>query len=62
MVSKVFRMFYNGIRFLGSPVYRELIAVDPSVKISRAPSASFRIGKHFRTRRKVEVNVREKRL
>lgn len=59
MANKLFRIIYNGIRFIGSPAYVKLLAVEPSTRISKSANATLRIGKKFRARHNVEINVRE---
>ena len=59
MANKLFRVIYNGIRFLGSPAYNNLIAVEPSTRISKSIHATLKIGKNFRARYNVEINARD---
>lgn len=58
MIKKIFRCIYNCIRFIGYPCYRNLLAVTASTTIEKSPKANMKIGKGFRTRRHVEINVR----
>lgn len=60
MANKIFRLIYNGIRFLGSPAYANLLAVEPSAKISRSAGSTLHIGEKFRARHHVELNVRDR--
>lgn len=59
MANKFIRLFYNGIRFIGNPAYSNLLAVELSTKISKSSRAVLKVGKKFRARRNVEVNVRD---
>lgn len=59
MANKVVRLLYNGIRGIGNPVYLRLLAVEPSTRISRASGTRVKIGKGFRSRHHVEINVRD---
>lgn len=59
MIKKIFRCIYNCIRFVGYPCYRNLLAVTVSTIIEKSPKATLKIGKGFRTRRHVEINVRD---
>ena len=59
MANKLFRLLYNGIRGIGNPVYFRLAAVEPTTRISRASGAVLNIGKGFRSRHHVEINVRD---
>lgn len=62
MANKIIRLVYNGIRFIGNPAYSNLLAVEPSTRISKSGSAILKIGKRFRARHNVELNVREKAI
>lgn len=62
MASKVIRLLYNGIRFIGNPAYANLFAVEPSARISKASDAILKIGRGFRSRHNVELNVRDKAI
>lgn len=62
MIKKAFRLLYNGIRFIGKPSYRNLLAVDTSVRIEKSKRAALQIGKAFRSRQNVELNVRSGKL
>ena len=58
MIKKAFCVLYNGIRFIGHPCYRNLLAVDTSTRVERSRKAKIQIGSKFRTRRNVELNAR----
>ena len=58
MIKKALRVLYNGLRFIGKPSYCNLLAVDATTKIEKNRSATLCVGKAFRTRRNVELNVR----
>lgn len=60
MVNKIFKVIYNGIRFIGNPAYKNLIAVEPSTRISKSGNSMLIIGKKFRARHNVEINARDK--
>lgn len=62
MANKIIRLIYNGIRFIGNPVYSNLLAVEPSTRISKSTGAILKIGKKFRARHNVEINVRDKAI
>ena len=59
MMKKICRVLYNTVRFLGHRDYRNLLAVESSVHIDVAKRATLRIGRKFRARRGVEINVRD---
>lgn len=59
MANKLVRLFFNGIRFIGNPAYASLLAVEPSTKISKSKSSLLKIGKKFRSRHNVEINIRD---
>ena len=60
MANKIIRLIYNGIRFIGNPAYSDLLAVEPSTRINKSAGAILKIGKKFRARHNVELNVRDK--
>lgn len=62
MANKIIRLIYNGIRFVGNPAYSNLLALEPSTRISKSAGALLKIGEKFRTRHNVELNVREKAI
>lgn len=62
MIKKAFRMLYNSIRLIGKPCYRNLLAVEPTARIEKSKKATLQIGKAFRARRNVELNVRSGKL
>ena len=62
MANKIIRLIYNGIRFVGNPAYSNLLAVEPSTRISKSAGAILKIGKKFRSRHNVELNVRDKAI
>ena len=59
MANKLVRLFYNGIRGIGNPVYHRLLAVEPTTRVSCSSGATLHVGKGFRPRHHVEINVRE---
>ena len=59
MDNKIIRIIVNGIRFIGKPFYKNVLAVDTTTIIRKTSSAKVRIGKGFRSRRNVEINVRD---
>mgnify|MGYP000298760744 CR=1 FL=1 len=60
MANKIIRLIYNGIRFVGNPAYSDLLAVEPSTRINKSAGSILKIGKKFRARHNVELNVRDK--
>ena len=60
MVSKIWRVVFNAVRFIGNNSMRNLLCVDTSAKIEKTKGATLKIEKNFRTRRNVEINVRDK--
>lgn len=60
MASKIVRLIWNGIRFIGNPAYANLLAVEPSARISKSAGSILKIGKRFRARHNVELNIRDK--
>ena len=50
---------YNSIRFVGYPCWQNLLAVDYSMRIEKSPKAKLTIGRKFRARRNVELNIRD---
>lgn len=58
MIKKIFRLFYNGIRFIGKSCARQLLAVEVTVKVEQNKNATLCVGKGFRARRNVELNAR----
>lgn len=62
MANKIIRVLYNRIRFIGNPAYSNLLAVEPSTRISRSAGATLEIGRKFRARHNVEINVRDKAI
>lgn len=60
MANRLIRLLYNGIRGIGNPVYWHLPAVEPTTRISCASGAALTVGKGFRSRYNVEINVRDK--
>lgn len=59
MIRKLFRVIINAIRFLGLPCYRNLLCVNATTHVEVHKYGELTIGKGFRTRRNVELNVRE---
>lgn len=59
MANKLVRLLYNGIRGIGNPVYHRLLAVEPTTRICCSSGAILNIGKGFRARHHVEINVRD---
>ena len=62
MIKKIFRLLYNSIRFIGKHCYRNLLAVETTARIEKNKKATLQIGKAFRARRNVELNVRSGKL
>lgn len=60
MINKFFILMYNGIRFFKKKNYKKLLCVNVSMKYDVDRDANIIIGKRFRTRRNVELNVRDK--
>ena len=58
MDNKLARVIFNGIRFIGNPQYLHLLGVDTTAVIKTQKKAALKIGKNFRCRRNVELNVR----
>lgn len=59
MISKMFKIVYNAIRFMGKSSYMQLLYVESTTKISKSSNAVLNIGKNFRARHNVEINVRD---
>lgn len=59
MANKILRVIYNGLRFIGNPAYKNLLAVEPSTRISKSKNAILKIGKKFRSRYNVEIHARD---
>lgn len=59
MINKIFRVLFNIIRFLGYKNFKNLLAVNVSAQISKDRTARFSVGRRFRTRRNVEINIRK---
>lgn len=59
MDNKVIRILINGVRFLGTPFYKRVLAVDTTTIIRKSPKASINVGYGFRSRRNVEINARD---
>lgn len=62
MANKIIRLIYNGIRFIGNSAYSNLLAVESSTRIGKSTGAILKIGKKFRARHNVELNVRDKAI
>lgn len=60
MASKIIRLIWNGMRFIGNPAYANLLAIEPSARISKSAGSVLKIGKKFRARHNVELNIRDK--
>lgn len=60
MASKILRLIWNSMRFIGNPAYTNLLAVEPSARISKSAGSVLKIGKKFRARHNVELNIRDK--
>ena len=58
MLKQMRRIVYNGLRFIGKKNYKNILLVDPSFMIVLGKKSRLSIGKKFRTRRNVEINVR----
>lgn len=59
MISKLAITAFNAIRFIGKQQYIKLLLCSVSTKICTAKKAVFKVGVGFRTRRNVELNIRE---
>ena len=59
MISKLAAAVFNAIRFIGKRQYAKLLFCSASTKICTAKNAVFQVGAGFRTRRNVELNIRE---
>lgn len=59
MISKALRVLVNAIRFAGMPCWFRILAVELSTRIEVHKCGKLMIGSGFRTRRNVELNVRE---
>ena len=59
MISKALRVLVNAIRFAGMPCWSRILAVELSTRIEVHRCGKLMIGSGFRTRRNVELNVRE---
>ena len=60
MIGKMCRVLYNAVRFLGKESYANLLGVSASTVVLKSKKASLKVGRKFRTRRNVEINVRGK--
>lgn len=60
MASKIIRLIWNGMRFIGNPAYANLLAIEPSARISKSAGSVLKVGKKFRARHNVELNIRDK--
>ena len=47
---------------IGKPCYRNLLAVETTARIEKSKKATLQIGKAFRARRNVELNIRSGKL
>ena len=59
MLDKLITVLINIIRYIGKKNYRNLLYVDKTTKISIDNKAQFDVGYKFRTRKNVEINVRD---
>ena len=59
MDNKIIRIVVNGIRYIGKPFYKMVLAVDTTTIIRKSSTAKINIGKGFRSRRNVEINSRD---
>ena len=59
MDNKIIRILVNGIRFIGTPFYNKVLAVDTTTIIRRNSTAKINIGHGCRSRRNVEINARD---
>lgn len=59
MIGKVCRVIYNSLRFIGHHAYKSLLGVTASTRIDESSDSSLQIGRNFRTRRNVELNIRK---
>lgn len=60
MIKKAFRILYNSIRFIGKNCFRNILAVDVTVRIEKSAKAVLQVGKTFRARKNVELNIRDR--
>lgn len=59
MFNKLVTVVINGIRNIGKKNYRNLLCIDKTTIISIDNKAKFNVGYKFRTRKNVEINVRD---
>lgn len=60
MIKKCLIVIYNIIRLVKKKNYRNILYISPTTKIMAHKNSEYLIGKNFRTRNNVEINVREK--
>lgn len=59
MLKKLINLIYNAIRFIGEKNYKNLLCCSASTYISVDKRGTLDVGGKFRTRRNVELNIRE---
>lgn len=59
MISRIAGIVYNVVRLLGKQSYSKLLMVHPSTKVDVSKKGRLQVGNKFRTRRNVEINVRD---
>ena len=59
MLKKAFRFIINAFRFIGKPCYVHLLCVNVSTTVGISKKGTFYVGRRFRTRKNVEINVRD---
>jgi acetyltransferase-like isoleucine patch superfamily enzyme len=59
IITKALTVVYNSIKFIGFENYFHLLAVSPSIRIEISRNGKLQVGKSFRTRFNVELNIRE---
>lgn len=59
MLKKVLRIIINAFRFIGKPCYVHLLCVNASTTVSVSKKGTIYVGRRFRTRKNVEINVRD---
>lgn len=55
-IKLIFRVIFNALRFLGKSYFKRVLPVSSSTKIEAGNN--LKVGKGFRTRNNVEINVR----
>lgn len=60
MLKKCLIIIYNAIRMIKKKNYKNILLISPTTRIAAHKSSEYVIGKNFRTRNNIEINIREK--